>query len=309
MRTGPTSGRHFGGNGFKLGVLELGQLDPAEIAADRGGRGFGELACVSDEATALAELLDDLVGVGFHRRFAFGRGRKVDFAQSVFLGTARGLEPFDQLVDLVAGDIDEGRDITAQQRVPCQFTRDLALERFGRGTDRGEIFVHPAGFLAEVLRRDTGIGLVDFGLRDIQFLRDGGLDLQRFVYQIAQHLHAHASHFLVADRPLIGCQQQRHALVDIGFGDDKAVHDRCRHPAIGIAVLQHGEIARQAEQVTLGHRLLRLARDRCGSEACSCGHRKQSGNRFCSHVSNLSCGIALMPEYATRNAGARLNQS
>ena len=45
------------------------------------------------------------------------------------------------------------------------------------------------------------------------------------------------------------------------------------------------------------------------SEAGSGGHRKQSGNRFCSHVSNLSCGIALMPEYATRNAGARLNQS
>ena len=99
------------------------------------------------------------------------------------------------------------------------------------------------------------------------------------------------------------------ALVDIGFGDDKAVHDRCRNTAIGVAVLQHGEIARQAEQVTLGHRLLRLARDRCGSEAGSGGHRKQSGNRFCSHVSNLSCGIALMPEYATRNAGARLNQS
>ena len=34
--------------------------DPAEIAADRCGRGFGKLARIGDEAAALLQLLDDL---------------------------------------------------------------------------------------------------------------------------------------------------------------------------------------------------------------------------------------------------------
>ena len=75
------------------------------------------------------------------------------------------------------------------------------------------------------------------------------------------------------------------------------------------AVLRHAEVAGQAEQIALAHGLLGLARNRCGDEAGRCGKGEQSGNHVCSHLSNLSCGIAGMPEYAGRLAAARLNQS
>jgi len=38
--------------------------------------------------------------------------------------------------------------------------------------------------------------------------------------------------------------------------------------------------------------LLRMSGEGCGGKAGCGGYRKQSGNRLCSHVSNLCCGIA-----------------
>tara|TARA_B100000029_G_scaffold63769_1_gene57135 strand:- start:1601 stop:1768 length:168 start_codon:yes stop_codon:yes gene_type:complete len=55
--------------------------------------------------------------------------------------------------------------------------------------------------------------------------------------------------------------------------------------------------------------LLGLACDGCSGKASGCSDGEQSRKHHCSHVSNLFCGIASMPEYAASLAAARLNQS
>ncbi len=72
-----------------------------------------------------------------------------------------------------------------------------------------EIGVHRGDILTEILRRDAGVGLVDFLWRDDDFLRPGFLNLQRFVDQIAQHLIAQPLHFRVRNLVFIRGSDQR----------------------------------------------------------------------------------------------------
>ena len=50
--------------------------------------------------------------------------------------------------------------------------------------------------------------LLHLGIGDLDLLRGGFLDLQGLVDQIAQHLHAQADQLFLADRRLVGRQQQ-----------------------------------------------------------------------------------------------------
>ena len=77
-RADQLAGLHLARRGLRAAVLQLLEPDPAEVAADRRGRGFGELPRIGDEAAALAQLLDDPPGVLEHRRArrrAWPRGR------------------------------------------------------------------------------------------------------------------------------------------------------------------------------------------------------------------------------------------
>lgn len=70
------------------------------------------------------------------------------------------------------------------------------------------MFVQSGGLLPEILLGHAGIGLINLCLIDRHFLRLSGLNLQRFVNQIAQHLHPHALHFFCRNLPFVGRQQQ-----------------------------------------------------------------------------------------------------
>ena len=140
----------------------------------------------------------------FHLRRVGGGGRHVDLAQAVLLRSARGFQPLQHVVHLVAGDVDEGRDIAPDQRLPGKLALYLPLEGGGRGTDGAEVSVHRLGILPEVLHRHPGKGLLHPRLLDGQFLHLGGLDLQRFVDKVAQHLLAQAQHLLGPDLRLAG---------------------------------------------------------------------------------------------------------
>ena len=63
---------------------------------------------------------------------------------------------------------------------------------------------------------------------DLDLFGLGGLDLQRFVDQVAQHLLAQALDLVGRDLAAVGDGQQREPLVDVGLGDDLAVDDRGR---------------------------------------------------------------------------------
>ena len=56
----------------------------------------------------------------------------------------------------------------------------------------------------------------------------GGLDLERLVDQVAEHLLAQAIELVGGNLAAIGDREQREPLVDVGLGDDVAVDDRGR---------------------------------------------------------------------------------
>src|SRR5690606_679231 len=62
-RTDELTGAELPRDLLELRILQLLQADPAEVAADRRSRGFGELPGIGDEAAAFAQFLDDAPGM------------------------------------------------------------------------------------------------------------------------------------------------------------------------------------------------------------------------------------------------------
>ena len=138
----------------------VGQLlgaDPAEIAADRRGRGFGELAGISGERRAAAQLLDDPVA---HWRATCGRGlgrrREEDFADPIFLrcraaALSRSMTAFTSS----SPTLTNGSILRRCSRCQAISPSIWRLQRRGRGADRAQIGAELLGRLPEVLRRSA----------------------------------------------------------------------------------------------------------------------------------------------------------
>ena len=246
---------------------ELADAHPAQIAANHRGGRFGELAGIGDKAAALLQLLDDRLRVLQHRRAVFGGGREVDLAEPVFVGALGLVHALEHVVDLVSRDVDEGHDVAAKEIFPRLFAFDLALERYRRGADGEQIFVHLLGLAAEVLRGQLLIGLFHLFGGHLEFGGLGGLDLQCLVDQIAQHLHAQAQQFFLGHRRLGRGGDQRDALIDVGAGDDIAIDHGGRRAAIGIRLAEDGNVLGQAKGILGGRHRDRLRGDWHDGEA------------------------------------------
>src|SRR5690606_3810664 len=120
------------GDLLELRVLQLLEADPAEVAADSGGRGFGELSRIGGEVAPFTQLVDDPPSVFGHCRARSWGGRKIDLADPVLFGADRVLQAFVKLVHFAGRDLHERRDIAAQEAVPRELAFDLPLERLRR---------------------------------------------------------------------------------------------------------------------------------------------------------------------------------
>ncbi len=140
---------------------------------------------------------------------------------------------------------------------PCDFALDLAADGANRGAVGGEEGGHLLGRLLHIAR-DARHGAVDIGRLDEDFGGLGGLDLERLVDQIAQHLLAQGVDFVGRDRVSAGDREERDALVDVGLGNDFAIDDRGR-----LDDLRQGR--------AVDHRMFRQAQ-RCGTV-----HRGRAG--------------------------------
>jgi hypothetical protein len=218
-------------------VRQLLGADPAEIAPDRRGRGLGELPRISDERGAAANLLYDAGRVGARFRRRFGRGGQEDFGDAILARAARGLQPVDDLLDLLLADADEGLDLAALESLPGEFGMDLALDRLFRRADAAQIFAEALRRMAEAAGEALVIGF-DLGRLDLDVALLGGLDLQRLVHQVAQHLGADDLHLLGRDLGVAGERHQSDAMVDVGAGNDRAVDDRGRGADRRVAVAE-----------------------------------------------------------------------
>ena len=148
----------------ELGGQLLG-ADPAEIAADRRGRRFGELAGISGERGAGADLLDDARGIGLDLGGGFRRRRQEDLGDAIF-GRCRAdaLSRVDHRLDLVVADGDEGLDLAALQPLPGELAADLALQRALGRADRAQIGAERLRASALKLRGEALVICVDLAL-------------------------------------------------------------------------------------------------------------------------------------------------
>ena len=180
------------------------------------------------------DFLKDLAGVGKHLFLIFRRRRKIDFTETIF-GSALGrVYPLNDCIHFIVGDVDEWTNITAKQAVPSQFCFDLPLQRRDRRTARRKIFFGFRNRATEILFGDTVEILINLILADLDFVRSRFLNLQRFVDQVGKDLDAETRYFLGRQLAVIGDQDQRQSLIDIGARNDFAVHNGCRAADIGI---------------------------------------------------------------------------
>src|SRR5690606_31631469 len=131
-RSDELAGRELARRLLKLRILQLFQPNPAEVATDGRGGGFGKLPGIGDEAATLAQLIDDPVRVLSHRLAGCGGCRQIDFTDPVFFGANRALHTFVELVHFARRYLHERCDIPAQKPVPGDLALDLPLERVRR---------------------------------------------------------------------------------------------------------------------------------------------------------------------------------
>ncbi len=235
---------------------------------------------VARERPALAELGEDLVCIVERLRLGGGRRRQVDFADSIFFGPLRRVQLVDHRLDLIVADRDV--DLGALQPLPCDLAFDLTAQRLNIRS----MGVEEAGELRGSLLHVAGHAIqraVDFRGLDIDLLCLRRLDLECFVNEVTKHLVAQPLGFLGGDLPAVRDHQQRHALVDVGRGDDVAVDDRRRLDDRRHGVAEHLRIFRKLQRLGAVDRalfgpgfslpgILRDGAARCGKRCRPDGH-------------------------------------
>ena len=129
------------------------------------------------------------------------------------------------------------------------------MQRGRRRVDRAQIIVKRYCGALTVLLRDARVGLADIVGGDRNIVGGGLLDFERLVDQVAQHLQAQPRALGIRNLAAIGRDDQRHALVHVGAGDDRAVDHRRGAPDIGILAAEQGQPVGQIEPDS-GERLL-----------------------------------------------------
>src|SRR3546814_8269133 len=93
----------------------------------------------------------------------------------------------------------------------------------------------------------AGEGLLHLGLGDRDLVAARFLNLELFVDEVTQNLHAQALAFRRIDLSAIGGQNKVEPVFDIGVGDDLHVHDSGRLAHARIGRTQYGQIGWQVE--------------------------------------------------------------
>src|SRR3546814_5832326 len=142
----------------------------------------------------ISDWSSDVCSSDLHLGLVLRRGAEEDFADAIFLAALCLLEPFDNAFDLLVADIDEGFDTAAEEAAPRQLAPDLLFERgVGRSAglqELGEVL----GLALEVLSH-AGEGLLHLGLGDRDLVAARFLNLELFVVEVTQNLHAQALAF------------------------------------------------------------------------------------------------------------------
>jgi hypothetical protein len=92
------------------------------------------------------------------------------------------------------------------------------------------------------------------------------LDLQRFINQVAQHLHAQTIQFLTIHLVAIGRNDERQTLFNVSACDNLAIDDGRGAADVGIVLAEHDRIGRNVERRICALRQYRSDGDRSHAE-------------------------------------------
>jgi hypothetical protein len=147
------------------GIGQLFGPNPAQIAANRCGRGFGILPGIADKRSAIAQLSADSIRIGQDVGLVVRIGRKEDLGDAEFLRALGCVHPIEDRFHFVFADADRAFDLGALQAPPGQLTLDLPAHRLNRRAIRGEQCREPFNgllvALGNALQRPVDVARLD----------------------------------------------------------------------------------------------------------------------------------------------------